>query len=188
MSEQAVCVPPWERFSQWVHCICVITFDLELGQVLEVGNQPRSFRLMNHDSGCVSRRRGVDIIGYVDCAKVRTAETKQGRIQHLGSRTEFSHSSCRFESSPALEKMNICYLAFPDSHSSCTSDERYHFRIRRCSSSSVTTLQSRYRITAPHAIDIDPVHYYGFVHFRQQKDPSLPRGYYQKVSSSRPVM
>uniref|UniRef100_A0A915E9B1 Uncharacterized protein n=1 Tax=Ditylenchus dipsaci TaxID=166011 RepID=A0A915E9B1_9BILA len=27
---------PWERFSHWVNCICVITFDLELGQTIEV--------------------------------------------------------------------------------------------------------------------------------------------------------
>ncbi|CAN7989094.1 unnamed protein product [Ixodes hexagonus] len=27
---------PWENFSNWVHCICVVAFDLELGQALEV--------------------------------------------------------------------------------------------------------------------------------------------------------
>lgn len=26
----------WERFSQWVSCVCVVTFDLELGQAMEV--------------------------------------------------------------------------------------------------------------------------------------------------------
>ena len=26
----------WERFSHWIHCICIVTFDLELGQALEV--------------------------------------------------------------------------------------------------------------------------------------------------------
>ncbi|XP_017768468.1 PREDICTED: protein DENND6B isoform X2 [Nicrophorus vespilloides] len=25
----------WEKFSNWIHCICVVTFDLELGQALE---------------------------------------------------------------------------------------------------------------------------------------------------------
>lgn len=31
-------VPPskWQRFSEWMHCICVVTFDLELGQAMEV--------------------------------------------------------------------------------------------------------------------------------------------------------
>jgi len=26
---------PWSQFSEWLHCICVVTFDLELGQALE---------------------------------------------------------------------------------------------------------------------------------------------------------
>lgn len=26
----------WKNFSNWVHAICVITFDLELGQAMEV--------------------------------------------------------------------------------------------------------------------------------------------------------
>lgn len=27
----------WESFSHWVSCVCVVTFDLELGQAMEVG-------------------------------------------------------------------------------------------------------------------------------------------------------
>ena len=27
---------PWDQFSEWLHCVCVVTFDLELGQALEV--------------------------------------------------------------------------------------------------------------------------------------------------------
>jgi hypothetical protein len=30
-------VLPWDRFRDWIHCIAVVTFDLELGQTLEVG-------------------------------------------------------------------------------------------------------------------------------------------------------
>lgn len=26
----------WKRLSEWIHCICVVTFDLELGQAMEV--------------------------------------------------------------------------------------------------------------------------------------------------------
>lgn len=29
-------VLPWDRFSNWIHCACVVTFDLELGQAMEV--------------------------------------------------------------------------------------------------------------------------------------------------------
>lgn len=27
---------PWARFSDWLECVCVVTFDLELGQAMEV--------------------------------------------------------------------------------------------------------------------------------------------------------
>lgn len=27
---------PWDRFSHWIHCICIVTFDLEVGQAIEV--------------------------------------------------------------------------------------------------------------------------------------------------------
>ena len=27
---------PWANLRQWVSCICVVTFDLELGQAIEV--------------------------------------------------------------------------------------------------------------------------------------------------------
>lgn len=36
--EMVKAILPWDKFSQWLHCVCVITFDLELGQALEVGS------------------------------------------------------------------------------------------------------------------------------------------------------
>ncbi|VDN55859.1 unnamed protein product [Dracunculus medinensis] len=116
--------PPWERFSRWIHCICVVTFDLELGQAIEVV--------------------------YPGDAQLSAAE-----------------------------KMNICYLAFPDSNSCCTRDTKFHFRIRR-SSFQLNEVQTNYSENVPPAAQIDSIHFFGFVHFRQQKDASLPRGYYQK--------
>lgn len=26
---------PWERLADWIHCFCVVTFDLEIGQMIE---------------------------------------------------------------------------------------------------------------------------------------------------------
>lgn len=34
--QQSTTVLPWDRFSNWIHCCCVVTFDLELGQAMEV--------------------------------------------------------------------------------------------------------------------------------------------------------
>jgi len=33
---------PWDRFQHWMHCVCVVTFDLELGQAMEVRTVIRS--------------------------------------------------------------------------------------------------------------------------------------------------
>lgn len=36
-SEHELKVNNWEGFHNWLYCVCVVTFDLELGQALEVG-------------------------------------------------------------------------------------------------------------------------------------------------------
>ena len=35
-SQEETIYEKWERFHNWVHCICIVTFDLELGQAIEV--------------------------------------------------------------------------------------------------------------------------------------------------------
>uniref|UniRef100_A0A7E4W5N5 UDENN domain-containing protein n=1 Tax=Panagrellus redivivus TaxID=6233 RepID=A0A7E4W5N5_PANRE len=122
-------LPPLERFNDWIRCICVVTFDLELGQVIETV-YPGDVEL-----------------------------TQQ-------------------------EKLNICYLSFPDSNSGVTQDTSYHFRIRQ-SNVQLTPVQQQFARDAPVFLHVDQTQLYGFVHFRQQRNPALPRalprGYYQKI-------
>ncbi|KAJ1365658.1 hypothetical protein KIN20_026059 [Parelaphostrongylus tenuis] len=113
-----------ERFNEWVHSICVVTFDLELGQALEVI--------------------------YPGDAVLSTQE-----------------------------KTNICYLAFPDSNSGTMKDADFHFRIRR-GTTEITSAQATLLERLSPSVSFDPRYLYGFVHFRQQKDSSVRRGYYQK--------
>lgn len=35
-AEEEALLLPWDRFAAWLHCICVVGFDLELGQAVEV--------------------------------------------------------------------------------------------------------------------------------------------------------
>lgn len=35
---------PWDRFNAWLHCICVVGFDLELGQAVEVRQKKALWR------------------------------------------------------------------------------------------------------------------------------------------------
>ncbi|XP_044082504.1 protein DENND6B isoform X5 [Neovison vison] len=118
---------PWARFSAWLECVCVVTFDLELGQALELV-YPSDFRLTDK------------------------------------------------------EKSSICYLSFPDSHSGCLGDTQFSFRIRQCSGqrSPWHAEDRHYNSGAPMSLQREPAHYFGYVYFRQVKDSSVQRGYFQK--------
>ncbi|XP_078485837.1 protein DENND6A [Ciona intestinalis] len=120
-------VLPWDQFSEWLHCVCVVTFDLELGQAME-------FMYPTH--------------------------------------IELSD----------IEKANICYLAFPDSNSGCMGDTQYWFRIRRNSLYRTNNKDIDYQCTkdCPVTLLKDETHYYGYVYFRQVRDKTLKRGYFQK--------
>ncbi|XP_012944866.1 protein DENND6B isoform X3 [Aplysia californica] len=123
---RTLAVLPWDRFSNWIHCACVVTFDLELGQAMEL-IYPGHVKLTDK------------------------------------------------------EKMNICYLSFPDSNSGCMGDTQFHFRIRQCPGrKSLMRAHSQYNRDAPIALQCDDAHYFGFVYFRQTKDRSIRRGYFQK--------
>ncbi|OWF45695.1 protein DENND6A-like isoform X2 [Mizuhopecten yessoensis] len=117
---------PWDRFSNWLHCACVVTFDLELGQAMEL----------------------------IYPGHVKLTDT---------------------------EKANICYLSFPDSNSGCMGDTQFHFRIRQSPGRKTTSkCQHQFNKDYPVSIQSDGAYYYGFVFFRQTKDRSIRRGYFQK--------
>ncbi|CAK9804273.1 Protein DENND6A [Anthophora quadrimaculata] len=115
-----------ERFHNWVHCICIVTFDLELGQAIEA----------------------------VYPSHIKLSEQ---------------------------ERSNVCYLAFPDSNSGCMGDTQYHIRIRQNGTAiQETTALKEYDRGSPPFLQCDKDYYWGYVYFRQVKDKSLPRGYFQK--------
>jgi len=114
---------PWDLFNCWMKCFCIVTFDLELGQVIE---------------------------------------------KIFPEHVELSEK----------ERMNICYLSFPDSNTGCMGDTQFHFRIR--SNSSKASGKNLSERDLPVYLRDDATHCYGFVYFRQVKDPSLKRGYFQK--------
>ncbi|KAJ9584820.1 hypothetical protein L9F63_020841 [Diploptera punctata] len=117
---------PWDRFSSWIHCICIVTFDLELGQAMEL----------------------------IYPGHIKLSEQ---------------------------EKSNICYLAFPDSNSGCMGDTQFHMRIRQSPGRTGLLPEHQfYNQKCPVYLQADPGYYYGYVYFRQVKDKSLPRGYFQK--------
>ncbi|XP_053576833.1 protein DENND6A [Bombina bombina] len=118
---------PWDRFSAWLHCICVVGFDLELGQTVEALYPPN--------------------------AKLTDKE-----------------------------KTSICYLSFPDSNSGCLGDTQFCFRFRQSAGrkTSLHCILDHSDRESPVYLKKDPSCFYGYVYFRQVKDKTLKRGYFQK--------
>uniref|UniRef100_H3CCG5 DENN/MADD domain containing 6B n=1 Tax=Tetraodon nigroviridis TaxID=99883 RepID=H3CCG5_TETNG len=117
---------PGLRFSSWLECVCVVTFDLELGQALELV-YPRDVRLTEK------------------------------------------------------EKSSICYLSFPDSYSGGLGDTQFSFRFRQSvGRRAAKQTEDVYNRDAPVWLQREVSHFFGYVYFRQVKDVSVKRGYFQK--------
>lgn len=117
---------PWARFSSWLECVCVVTFDLELGQAIELV-YPQDVKLTEK------------------------------------------------------EKTSICYLSFPDSYSGCLGDTQFSFRMRQSVGRRGSRLRDDiYNRDAPVTLQREVSHFCGYVYFRQVKDGSVKRGYFQK--------
>ncbi|CAL8323415.1 unnamed protein product [Lota lota] len=116
----------WAQFLSWLECVCVVTFDLELGQAIEL--------VYPHDAKLTEK-----------------------------------------------EKTSICYLSFPDSYSGCLGDTQFSFRFRQSiGRKSPSFGEDAYERDAPVTLHRDTGHFYGYVYFRQVKDVSVKRGYFQK--------
>uniref|UniRef100_A0AAQ5Z8W1 UDENN domain-containing protein n=1 Tax=Amphiprion ocellaris TaxID=80972 RepID=A0AAQ5Z8W1_AMPOC len=120
-TEEAVLLP-WDRFSAWLHCICVVGFDLELGQAVEV--------IYPHHS------------------KLSEKEVSQSIWMGCG----------------------------------CLGDTQFCFRFRQGSNkkSSLGSFLETSDRDAPPCLKREQGHYYGYVYFRQVRDKTLKRGYFQK--------
>lgn len=160
----------WKRLSEWIHCICVVTFDLELGQAMEVCRNK-----LNEHHLCRFHSRFFPYKEYNDFE----FQLKQEWIIFQAvypSNVELSEK----------EKLNICYLAFPDSNSGCMGDTQFHIRLRVAPGKKHTLLNAELQRFSLQCVTVqrpDLGHYWGYVYFRQTKDATLPRGYFQKVCS-----
>lgn len=81
--------------------------------------------------------------------------------------------------------MNICYLAFPDSNSGCMGNTKFHICLRLSpdttnTTDTLSTQHLKFNRDCMPVLKADTAHYWGFVYFRQVKDSTSKRGYFQK--------
>ncbi|GLV39377.1 uncharacterized protein CBL_13254 [Carabus blaptoides fortunei] len=115
-----------ENLGNWIYCICIVTFDLELGQAIE-SVYPSHVTL------------------------------------------------------PKQEITNVCYLAFPDSNSGCMGDTNFTVRLQQSPGyDGLRKQHALYNEKCPASLQIQSGYFWGYVYFRQVKDITLPRGYFQK--------
>uniref|UniRef100_A0AAY4DV41 UDENN domain-containing protein n=1 Tax=Denticeps clupeoides TaxID=299321 RepID=A0AAY4DV41_9TELE len=124
--------PPWARFSAWLECVCVVTFDLELGQALEAV-YPQDVKLTEKEVRSTAHASYPDVLYTFPWA--------------LGD-TQFSF---RLRQSVGRGPRGVW---FEDSDA--------------------------YNRDAPVTMQKDQSHLYGYVYFRQVKDDTVKRGYFQK--------
>ncbi|XP_070803831.1 protein DENND6B [Pituophis catenifer annectens] len=81
------------------------------------------------------------------------------------------------------ERTSVCYLAFPDSYSGTLGDTQFSFRFRRSAGrrrAAAAEVEWRCSREAPPGLQPEPAHLFGYVFFRQVRDRSVQRGYFQK--------
>ncbi|KAK9400410.1 protein DENND6B [Crotalus adamanteus] len=79
------------------------------------------------------------------------------------------------------ERTSVCYLAFPDSYSGSLGDTQFSFRFRRSAGRrGAAEGERRCSRETPPGLQPEPAHLFGYVFFRQVRDRSVQRGYFQK--------
>lgn len=175
----------WKRLSEWIHCICVVTFDLELGQAMEVCKLQKCNHSINPATALYVPALQMAIL----ISALSVAAAASGQLMILVTRANRISFQVVYPSHVELsekEKLNICYLAFPDSNSGCMGDTQFHIRLRVAPGTKNTLLNAELQRFSLQCVTVqrpDLGHYWGYVYFRQTKDASLPRGYFQKVRS-----
>ncbi|CAK5104156.1 unnamed protein product [Meloidogyne enterolobii] len=146
----------WKRFKKWMHCFCVVTFDLELGQTIEV---------VYPGSAYLSPTERSDIC-YLSFPDSNSSSTN-------------INNSCS-SSTPSIF-MNGKINRKMSSDGSYI-DSSHHFRIKRNGEINEDNEKRFDSFTQklPPSLRPDKQYLYGFAYFRRQRDSSLHRGYSQK--------
>ncbi|TPX61088.1 hypothetical protein PhCBS80983_g01368 [Powellomyces hirtus] len=139
-------------FWQWILCVCLVNFDLELGQALECVYPPIEFS--------EAEKKNISFSAFPDSNS--TAHVGDSTFTFRMRSGHFTTELYRRQQPPPLQ------TATPTSGATPTTPNKPNGR-------GIETLHPG----AGLPVDTDG-HTYGYVFFRQQKDPQIRRGYFQK--------
>ena len=77
------------------------------------------------------------------------------------------------------ERTELQFLSLPDTNTKYLGDLQYHFRLHRDASTSIDNYRS-YNLSVPAILQVDENSLFGYVNFRQIRDKTSKRGYFQK--------
>lgn len=160
---------PWDRFSYWVHSILVVTFDIEMGQSLE-SIYPSS----KHVKLTQNEKTNICYMSFPDSNSGFLGDT-QYHFRFLKDSSSGAPStvaqnfSMQNHNTVASNLNNLPQANFASSNS----------MKKKTTFSSYDNYLSYNRKTI-NGLEVDLNHMFGYVFFRQVKDKSLKRGYFQK--------
>ena len=157
---------------RWLACVCVVTFDLEMGPTMEYCYPPN----------------------YLSQAESTNGQPQSRPRAHLTRATVPSLTMCfRCGRCHCCRLLSVCGLAFPDSHCNIMGDLCFCFRMRAqpephhskqlshsSPSDNPATLPASKHSRSTHRFLSQQSTLFGYTCFRQRKDSSNPRGYFQK--------
>lgn len=168
---------PWDRFSYWVHSILVVTFDIEMGQSIEAvyptGSHAAKLSAADKTNICYMAFPDSNSGVLGDTQYHFRFKQDHSSAVSVSGLTNFNTVSAN------LNNLALTSLApkWPSSNAASAS-------------SSSVSLASNYdefnKRTLP-GFEVDRNYMFGYVFFRQVKDKSLKRGYFQKVSLFKPL-
>lgn len=157
-------VLPWDKFSYWVNAILVVTFDIELGQSLESI--------------------------YPSASQVKLSANEKSNICYMS----FPDSNSGFlgdtqyhfrikQDPPANSSVIHTPLSQVNNNSNNTSASataKKHFTSNTSTLFNNSTNYDEYNRKTLCGLEVDKNYIFGYVYFRQVKDKTLKRGYFQK--------
>jgi hypothetical protein len=164
---------PWDRFSYWISAILVVRFDIEMGQSIEsIYPSMMHLKLTNND------KLNIGYMSFPDSNSGFLGDTQFHFRFKLDSNTNHQINNLNVSSSINSKQT----LSTVETNKTCAN----------LTNLNNTTLNTSIKITHHNVnyekynqktlsgLEVDKDHMFGYVYFRQVKDKSLKRGYFQK--------